>query len=372
LGPIYYGQEAILNVFDHELPLFRLTKDGNNDVRHYNGAIYLAVTPTPSGEPYIPVGGYGYDQHVGIDYNLRYEPVLAAANGQVAFAGWSDPTNHRRLYGLHVQMNHHDNLDYRTWYGHLSTLTVKTGDLVLINPVSPADRNRTLGISGNTGSLEGCNAPVNDDPLCSAHLHFEVRQRNVNRPTNPYGWVAPIQTVDPWSVYVNPQGTPAGATSYDLWATRPAVTSAQYGTGGEALVEPPVAGARMIIDDASADFKSAYGGGIDPSSLDMDIPIPDCWQQVSDSAAYNHAYRRVLVTDRGIPTCGAFWYVRPDAFTPPGDYDVFVHIPSTGDQGRTLGAAYTIRHNGQTHTAIVVQAAYVDNDEHDAWAYIGR
>jgi murein DD-endopeptidase MepM/ murein hydrolase activator NlpD len=87
LGPVYYGEVLILNVFDHDLPLFSTTDDGNTYTMHYDGTQY------PEGTPY-----YGYDQHLGVDYNLKYEPVLAAANGDVAFAGWSDETDHQRLY----------------------------------------------------------------------------------------------------------------------------------------------------------------------------------------------------------------------------------------------------------------------------------
>ncbi|MBK8989623.1 MAG: peptidoglycan DD-metalloendopeptidase family protein [Chloroflexi bacterium] len=374
LGPVYYNQEDIWQVFDHNLPCASVCDDGNVHVVHHDGSQHYPVTPVPSGEPYIP-GGYGYDQHAGIDYSLKYEPVLAAANGIVEEANWYNPSNHRASYGLYVILDHTPETNYETWYGHLSVLTVQAGDEITIDSNDPGNRNRILGISGNTGAVLGNCGTVPDDPNCAQHLHFEIRLSNQGyKPVNPYGWVAPTETVDPWSVYVNPSGTPAGAVSYNLWATPPALVSYadQYpGTNVPPVPEPAVNNPRMIIDDRSADFVSAYAGGIDPSSSTIDPAYPECWQPVSDSAAYNLAYRRVPVSATGIPTCGAFWYVRPDAFTPPGDYDVFVHVPPGDDQ--TLGAAYTIRHNGQTHTAIVVQAAYPNNEyEHGPWAYIGR
>lgn len=42
LGPIYYGDVSVLKVFDHELPLWRLQansdEDGNDITRHYDGS----------------------------------------------------------------------------------------------------------------------------------------------------------------------------------------------------------------------------------------------------------------------------------------------------------------------------------------------
>lgn len=335
LGPIYYGSYPVTAVFDHQLPYLSLgIQDPFLCTRHNDG------TPCDPNPP----DGLGYDTHDGIDYDLNYEVVLSAADGTVSESGWADPTNHARGLGLRVRVEH-DN-DYITEYGHLSTAHVRTGDIIIVDP---DNRQGIIGISGNTGNSTG------------SHLHFGLINPDGVR-VNPYGWVGPAGE-DPW------EQDPLGAVSHDVWVEYPSITTAQF-PDGVAISDPGVNHARMIIDDASADFKSSYGS-VEPASLDIDLPFPDCWQPVSDSAAYNHAYRRVLVSATGRPTCGAFWYVRPDAFTPPGDYDVFVHIPSTGDEGRTLGAAYTIRHNGQTHTAIVVQAAY-PNDEHGLWAYIGR
>jgi murein DD-endopeptidase MepM/ murein hydrolase activator NlpD len=333
LGPIYYGSNPVTAVFDHRFPYLSLgIPDPNECTQHNDG--------TDCNDD--PPDGFGYDEHDGIDYDLNYEIVLSAADGTVSESGWSDPTNHARGLGLRVRVEHGN--DYITEYGHLSTVHVRTGDMIIVDP---DNRQGIIGISGNTGNSTG------------SHLHFGLINQNGVR-VNPYGWVGPTGE-DPW------EQDGRGAASHDVWVEYPSITTAQF-PDGVAISDPGVNNPRMIIDDASADFRSAYGG-IEPPSPTMDMPMPDCWQQVSDSAAYNHAYRRVLVNDRGIPTCGAFWYVRPDAFTPPGDYDVFVHVPP--GNGQTLGAAYTIRHNGQTHTAIVVQAAY-PNDEHGPWAYIGR
>ncbi|MCZ7667271.1 MAG: hypothetical protein M5U34_08705 [Chloroflexi bacterium] len=59
--------------------------------------------------------------------------------------------------------------------------------------------------------------------------------------------------------------------------------------------------------------------------------------------AYNGSYRQISANT--FPMCQSYWHIRPDAFTSPGAYDVFVHIPP-GDN-KSLGAEYTVRHNGR-------------------------
>ncbi|MCL4872287.1 MAG: peptidoglycan DD-metalloendopeptidase family protein, partial [Anaerolineae bacterium] len=193
LGEIYYGQEDVWQVFDHELPG---PTDNNDYVVHHDGIRYNSVTITPSpgptltpnltatptaAPPYIP-GGYGYTGHAGIDYSLKYVPVLAPSSGQVILAGWSNSANHRLGYGLHVRMSHTANGNYTTWYGHLSTLAVKTDQIITIDMEDPSNRTRILGISGNTGYVFGGNGldcgPITGGSgalTCGQHLHFEVR-----------------------------------------------------------------------------------------------------------------------------------------------------------------------------------------------------
>lgn len=352
LGAIFYGDESILHVFDHELPLFNNSEgdeDQNTFTRHYNGQ---------TAENGVP---YSYDQHVGIDYSLYYEPVLAAADGNVNFAGWSDPANHRRLYGLHVQMNHEANTNYRVWYGHLSTLSIQTGDTILIDPLDPGHRSRILGISGNTGSLQGCDEPVGVDPNCSDHLHFEVRQIAGNRPVNPYGWIGLEQDppiIDPWSIYVDAQGTP-GAESHNLWQNPPSVTTGQYGAGGASVEAPSVNEYVIQVDDSDPEFFTAAGS---------------CWSYRNDGMGINGGYQNASVeivdniNDPPGTSCWAIWQFDPEIEAPAGDYDVYAHVPAYAS---TLHAYYTIHHNGETDEAVVVQAAY-PNQEHVEWAYLGR
>ncbi len=343
LGPIYYGQEDVMNVFDHEFPLFGgdNTDEPGDSVRHYDGIIH---------DP--PINGYGYDAHIGIDYHLVYEPVLAAANGDVVVAGWSNPANHRLLYGLHVEMIHHANTDYRVWYGHLSTLSVKTGDEILIDAADPGNRNRILGISGNTGSLLGCDDPVGVDPLCSTHLHFEVRQISGNRPVNPYGWIGLDQNppvADPWANHE------VGATSYNLWENPPVVTTNQYPSGAF-VTEPPLNDYLIEVDDAVNSNLFTING--------------DCWTSVTDIEGIDGDYHSSLANTPGSSgPCDVQWSFDSNAFAPAGDYDIYAHIP---DPATSLSAEYTIFRQGIINTAIVVQAAYPPYETHDGWAYIGR
>jgi hypothetical protein len=104
-----------------------------------------------------------YDAHSGTDFSMRYEPVLAAANGMVVFANWDNDDIREEGYGLHVRISH-DN-GYETRYAHLSAITVQSGEQV--------QRGQIIGTSGDTGNVSG------------PHLHFEVRLNDTF--TDPFG-----------------------------------------------------------------------------------------------------------------------------------------------------------------------------------------
>ena len=79
LNPIYYGSTTVNAVFDHNLPLLSLERFDDPDcVQHNDGSSCLENPPY----------GLGYDRHDGIDYGLKYKPILPAANGIVVEAGW--------------------------------------------------------------------------------------------------------------------------------------------------------------------------------------------------------------------------------------------------------------------------------------------
>jgi LysM repeat protein len=101
-------------------------------------------------------GGGGSTFHKGIDIDgVREERVLAAAAGEVVFAGRMSG------FGNVVMIDHGSRLI--TVYGHLSRSIVRLEDAV--------GQGQTIGYVGSTGSATG------------SHLHFEVRHKGV--PVDP-------------------------------------------------------------------------------------------------------------------------------------------------------------------------------------------
>jgi len=82
--------------------------------------------------------------------------VMATADGEVIHAGWGEG------YGVLVVLKH--KYGYTSWYGHLSRILVKKGDIV--------KQGQIIAISGNTGRTTG------------PHLHFEIRRFNTRK--NPF------------------------------------------------------------------------------------------------------------------------------------------------------------------------------------------
>jgi murein DD-endopeptidase MepM/ murein hydrolase activator NlpD len=133
------------------------------------------ATPAPallSGSP-LPIATtvefrYGWQLHPGTEQVVFHggidlaaavgTPVLAAAEGVVAFAGF------REGYGNVVVVNHARGKQTR--YAHLSEIAVRAGQILA--------SGERLGAVGQTGS------PDSDRP----HLHFEIRYNS------DLGWVA--------------------------------------------------------------------------------------------------------------------------------------------------------------------------------------
>jgi murein DD-endopeptidase MepM/ murein hydrolase activator NlpD len=91
--------------------------------------------------------------HKGIDIDgAREERVLAAAGGEIVFAGRMSG------FGIVVMIDHGNRLI--TVYGHLSRTAVKLEDVV--------ERGQVIGYVGTTGNARG------------THLHFEVRYKGVS------------------------------------------------------------------------------------------------------------------------------------------------------------------------------------------------
>lgn len=106
-------------------------------IRPYYGAISSRFGPRWSGT------------HTGVDFSgTQGDPVVAADNGTVEFAGWNGG------YGNLVRINH--NNGYVTYYAHNSKILVNVGDTVA--------KGDTIALLGSTGNSTG------------PHCHFEVRR----------------------------------------------------------------------------------------------------------------------------------------------------------------------------------------------------
>lgn len=110
-----------------------------------------------SGYDYAP-----YANHYGIDLGgTMGEPVKAADNGVVVYAGWNDWG-----YGEMVVIDHGSG--WQSLYAHLATVDVVCGQEVYSGDV--------LGSMGDTGAAEG------------VHLHFELRNDQYGR-VNPWDFL---------------------------------------------------------------------------------------------------------------------------------------------------------------------------------------
>jgi murein DD-endopeptidase MepM/ murein hydrolase activator NlpD len=98
--------------------------------------------------------------HAGVDFRAPTgTPLLAAAAGEVVFAGWKSG------YGNTTIIDHGGGL--ATLYAHQSSIGVKVGQEV--------KRGAVIGLSGATGNVTG------------PHLHFEVRVNGT--PVDPLGYL---------------------------------------------------------------------------------------------------------------------------------------------------------------------------------------
>jgi murein DD-endopeptidase MepM/ murein hydrolase activator NlpD len=94
--------------------------------------------------------------HAGLDIGASWgTPIVAAADGQVAAAGWAGG------YGREVRIVHGGGL--MTLYGHMSGIVAQPGSFV--------HAGQLIGYVGSSGLSTG------------PHLHFEVRQNGT--PVNP-------------------------------------------------------------------------------------------------------------------------------------------------------------------------------------------
>jgi len=100
--------------------------------------------------PFDDSGGRQFHSGIDIGAPMGY-PVRAAMSGRVSSAGWDD------VLGNHVVISHH--AGYRTLYGHMSVIRVKTGAYV--------GTGERIGDVGSTGRSTG------------PHVHFTVYKNGV-------------------------------------------------------------------------------------------------------------------------------------------------------------------------------------------------
>ena len=137
----------------------------------------LVLSQVPSGLPFAEdtdhwlSSSYGRRQHPvykrwhfhkGADFGLRIgTPIQATADGIVSFVG------NNGGYGKTVVINHR--YGFKSYYGHLSKILVKHGQIVT--------KAQEIALSGNTGVSTG------------AHLHYEIRHLGkAIDPRNFYRW----------------------------------------------------------------------------------------------------------------------------------------------------------------------------------------
>ena len=119
--------------------------------------IPLVLTSKYGYRPHPVTGRYQF--HAGIDLRAAVGTrVYASKGGRIIFAG------RKGGYGKLVVIEHEDN--FTTWYGHLSRIRVKNGQIV--------NQGKVIGLSGNTGISTG------------PHLHFEIRYKGRSEKPTKY------------------------------------------------------------------------------------------------------------------------------------------------------------------------------------------
>lgn len=185
--------------------------------------------------------GWSQNSHYGIDFILRWQSVVAAADGQVDQSRWDDPSCHDELecptgtrggLGLRVRIRH-DNINGEvnyTHYGHLS----------VARPLGQVSQGEWIGASGDSG--KSCERLLPDSNQCDPsyphgpHLHFEVTHVcgdptsacSVN-PDNAGGEGVPLWSNGEWSGDVALAPTPVAR------ANRRYITLGTF--GGETIVD---------------------------------------------------------------------------------------------------------------------------------------
>jgi murein DD-endopeptidase MepM/ murein hydrolase activator NlpD len=97
--------------------------------------------------------------HNGIDIASPKRSVITTGSG------WIKETGYSNSLGNFVKIDHGNT--YETTYGHLSSVSVKSGDFVILGD--------KIGIVGSTGSSTGL------------HIHYEIRKNHIS--LNPINYL---------------------------------------------------------------------------------------------------------------------------------------------------------------------------------------
>ena len=144
------------------------------------------------------------DKHTGDDLGVANGTyVYASADGVIVKAGWVEPTDTAKSYGLYIEIDHGNGL--KTIYGHLSKIAAYKigGTWQTLKPGEAVKTGDIIGASGSTGNSTG------------PHLHWEARHNGV--------------AVDPFRLLEVSQNANALAVFANYWLGRP------YVWGGETV-----------------------------------------------------------------------------------------------------------------------------------------
>lgn len=252
------------------------------------------------------VGGswYGEGRHTGadayaLDFNLKYEPVLAVQSGTVvkAVSAYPDPGGQACYaqssagYGNYVVVSHAGG--YTSVYGHLSRVVVTAG--------TPVTQGQQIGVSGNTGRS------------CGAHLHFSLRKSGRAYRPEPIGGYTSIRH-DHARAYLSKNAD----TLTDLLLSDGAA-------GGQVLFADAAGGWRL-----GAPFPLTGSRQITPGRFNKDRP--------ADVFVYDGVGQgQVMFADgsggwRSAPVASfaGGWQVTPGTFNPDTVTDLFLYNPTSG------------------------------------------
>jgi hypothetical protein len=296
----YYGgrimTQRIRSLFDHDKPDYE--QDGI--FVSYNGT-RLTNADINSCTPGVSC----YDGHNGYDLDMRFEPVLSEAAGNVIRAGWYNPVNHNDAFGLWVAIDHKNGM--ATVYGHLSAITVTNGDAVGVQ--------WQVGTSGTSGSSTG------------PHLHMGTYYLNniAWQPTDPFGWSGN---------YANPDTV---ADNY-LWVKNPASNGSVPDLSAKGAVLYPAA---MLVDDGDKSWSSTGKWTLDKAAGEIKGNLH--WTYTSSGSA----------------TATATW--RPN-IPKDGNYEVGVYVDQTYASSSwvpfTVNSVNSVNHSNRN--ARVSHTVYVD------------